>query len=182
MTLEDGSEAPQPRDFVSMKTALSLAGRALEAGELPIAAVLVLDEHVVAEAYNRVRGDGDLLAHAELLTLRLAISELKKMKIDIRRRLVLYSTLEPCLMCFGAVMALNVGKVCFALESPGDGVLSIIRQWQEKSNQLPNYRVPEILPRVLSDESARLLREFGKRNPSSRFSLWTSQLSRNPDV
>ncbi|MBI2787306.1 MAG: nucleoside deaminase [Elusimicrobia bacterium] len=164
-------------DAQFMRMALDIARRALEVGELPIAAILVLDEDVLAGAHNLVAGDNDRLAHSELLVLRAASPKLKAMKIIDRSRLALYSTLEPCMMCFGAIMNHNIGKVCYALESPGDGVLPLVLQWEKKSEQLPYYKTPAIVPGILRSESAGLFREFVRKHPKSRFAKWAHQLS-----
>jgi hypothetical protein len=73
-------------------------------------------------------------------------------------------------------MTHNIGTVCYALESPGDGVLSILHAWEKKSEQLPFYRVPQIIGGVLRAESATLFRDFAQRHPNSRFAKWARQL------
>ena len=113
-----------------MRRALDLARTALDQGELPIAAVLTLGDNVIEEGHNYVKGGANLLEHAEYRVLGAAAPRLRKVKILDRRRYCLYVTLEPCMMCFGAIMNLNLGRLVYALESPGDGVLPLVHQWE----------------------------------------------------
>jgi len=85
-----------------MRRTLSLAERALQEGELPIAALVVLGGRVIAEASTGERREGRLLAHAELLALEAADRVCPFG--ESRRDAVLYTNLEPCLMCLGAAM------------------------------------------------------------------------------
>ena len=164
-----------------MDIAINQGREALTRGELPIGAVLVLDAEVIAAGHNWVIGHGDLLAHAEMMVLSAAKSKLKALKIDARRRAVLYSTLEPCLMCCGAAMNLNLGSICYAHSSPGDGVMPHIEAWHKRANQLPQYRPPAVISGIRRKESRILFREFANSHPGSRFSTWTRQLSEYED-
>lgn len=160
-----------------MRMALSEARVAFETKNLPIAAVIVFRGQILGKAYNRVVGDKNLLAHAEFRALNAAAETLNRMHIKDRGDTILYATLEPCMMCFGAIMNFNLGHICYALRSPGDGVLPIVHQWRRKSEQLPFYTVPSIIHDVLRDESAELLLEFSRRFPNSRFARWSTQLA-----
>jgi len=160
-----------------MNHALDLARQALIKGELPIAAVLADGDAILYEGHNEIASTNDLDAHAEAGVVRGAKYLLRKMKLTERNRLTLYSTLEPCFMCCGIAMTFNLGTVCYALESPGDGVLPIIHAWEKKSEQLPFYRAPKIIGGVLRSESAALFYEFTLLYPDSRFAKWARQLS-----
>ncbi len=159
-----------------MRRALELARTALELGELPIAAVLVSGDRVVEEAHNRVAGDRNLLAHAEFRVLSAAAPSICNLKRAARQEHCVYVTLEPCMMCFGLIMNLNLGRLVYGLESPGDGVMEIVQKWEKKSEQLSFYKAPETTPGFMRDEAAALFREFADRNPKSPFAQWTRQL------
>ena len=101
-----------------MKAALAMAKEALDAGEVPVGAVVVFEGKIVASARNEREQTGDPTAHAELLALRRAAQSLG------RRRLsgcTLYVTLEPCPMCAGAIIMAGVDQVCFGAYDPKAG-------------------------------------------------------------
>lgn len=160
-----------------MSRTIDLARQALTKGELPIAAVLADGDVILHEGHNEVTGTKYLTAHAETRVLHSAKDLLRGMKLVERNRLTLYSTLEPCLMCYGMAMTCNIGTVCFALESPGDGVLAIIHALKKESEQLSFYRAPKTIGGILRAESAALFRDFTLLYPGSPFAKWAHQLS-----
>src|SRR5262249_42127123 len=95
----------------------------MEQGNLPIGAVIVLSGRVIAAAHTAEVTEHRLLVHAELLALEEA-DRLRPFP-GKRRDTVLFTTLEPCLMCFGAAMSFLVGSVYYALESPADGAVNL---------------------------------------------------------
>lgn len=137
-----------------MQRALALAREALDRGELPIAAVIVLDDAVLCGAATSERADGRFLVHAELKAL-LAFDQLC-LPVSQRRRAVLYTTLEPCLMCMGAVMSAFLGEVRYALASPADGAVGLLDRWVRAEADLPGYTLPRISA-TDDDEAARAL-------------------------
>lgn len=160
-----------------MMVALEQARRGLDAGQLPIGAVIVHNDVVIGAGCNRIVAESDLLAHAEMEAIEDAKPVLSTLPLAERKKVVLYATLEPCLMCCGALMNLNVGHVCFALHSPGDGVIPMLHKWHKRSNHMPAFGPPELIAPVQQDGSRELFRAFAKRFPSSRFAKWTQQLS-----
>jgi tRNA(adenine34) deaminase len=107
-----------------MELALVQARRALAAGEVPIGAVLMSAEGAVAgEGYNRPVGAKDPTAHAEILALRAAASALGNYRLT---GTTLYVTLEPCLMCAGALIAARVGAVVYGAPEPKWGAIESI--------------------------------------------------------
>src|ERR1700676_4874674 len=88
------------RDIALMHCALELAQRAALDNEVPVGAVLVLDEEVIGEGWNRPIVDHDPTAHAEIVALRAGAQRLRNYRLA---RTTLYATLEPCTMCMGAV-------------------------------------------------------------------------------
>jgi tRNA(adenine34) deaminase len=108
-----------------MSAALEQATRGLDAGEVPIGAVVALEGEILAAAFWRLE-DG-LLAHPELLVLLEAdrSAEIAGQRGD----LALYTTLEPCLLCMSAAMFSWCGRIVYALASPTDGGTSIGERW-----------------------------------------------------
>lgn len=93
-----------------MKRAIELAGEAQKKGEVPIGAVLILNEEIVGEGWNAPISKHDPTAHAEIIALRQAAHQLGNYRLV---HTILYVTLEPCLMCRGALVHARVKKVFF---------------------------------------------------------------------
>jgi tRNA(adenine34) deaminase len=146
-----------------MRQTLALAETAIERGEMPIAALVVLDGQVIASAHTAERREGRLLVHAELLALEQA-DRLKPFP-GRRREAVLYSNLEPCLMCLGAAMSFQLGAINYALESPGDGAAALAQGWKRDEQAFPGYQVPDITGGLLRQASIHLFQQWVERNP-----------------
>jgi tRNA(adenine34) deaminase len=109
-----------PGHEVFMQAALDEARRALDAGEVPIGAVLVFDGRIVARAFNQPIRAMDPTAHAELLVLRDAAKAIRNYRLTGS---IVYVTVEPCLMCVGALVHARVGHVVFGTVEPKSGAL-----------------------------------------------------------
>src|SRR5579871_3598302 len=118
-----------------MREALNVAATALHRGELPIGAVVVLDDRILAAAHTMERSEKRLLVHADLLALEAAdrLPDVAGRRRDVR----LYVNLEPCLMCLGAAMSFMLGTIYYGLESPGDGAVQLVRQWERREGDFP---------------------------------------------
>ena len=103
-----------------MQLALAQAELALEAGEVPVGAVLVREGQVIARAHNAPVGQHDPSAHAEILVMREAAAKLGNYRLD---DCTLYVTLEPCTMCAGAILNARLSKVVWGAPEPKTGVL-----------------------------------------------------------
>ena len=147
-----------------MGAALEQAALGLEAGEVPIGAVVVADGEIVARSHWRA-SDG-LLAHPELVALQQAN----------RRAVTLVTTLEPCLLCMAAAMFQFAERVVYALESPTDGGTRIGDVWDPAAGSVAPYRFPAVEPRVRIEESTLLVRDFLERFPGSPFARWAETL------
>ncbi|EHD20555.1 MULTISPECIES: tRNA adenosine(34) deaminase TadA [Brenneria] len=93
-----------------MRYALTLARRAQDEGEVPVGAVLVLDNQVVGEGWNRPIGHHDPTAHAEIMALRQGGAALRNYRL---LHTTLYVTLEPCIMCAGAMIHSRIGRLVY---------------------------------------------------------------------
>lgn len=103
-----------------MREAMEEARRGLEAGEVPIGAVLVIDDRIVARAYNQPISTCDPTAHAEMLVLRDAGKAAANYRLN---GATLYVTVEPCLMCVGALVHARVREVVYGAAEPKTGAL-----------------------------------------------------------
>ena len=97
-------------DSEFMRRALLLAQRAAEEGEVPVGALLVLNDEIIGEGWNRPVASHDPTAHAEIVALRAAASALGNYRLGSA---TLYATLEPCAMCMGAVLNARVARLVF---------------------------------------------------------------------
>jgi tRNA(adenine34) deaminase len=115
--IDDGAAAAE-RDHHFMRQALAAAEVARAAGEVPVGAVLVRGEEVIASGFNHPIGAHDPSAHAEMVALRAAAKALENYRMP---GCELYVTLEPCLMCSGAIMHARLARVVFGAYDPKTG-------------------------------------------------------------
>lgn len=132
-----------------MSLALKQAERALEEDEIPVGAVVVCQGKIVAKAYNQTEMLTDVTAHAEMLAITSAAQTIGSKYL---KDCTLYVTLEPCLMCAGAIYWAQLGRLVFGASEDKRGFLS-----QGKSVLHPKTEVTE---GILAEESTLLLKEF----------------------
>lgn len=142
------------RDLHWMRRALELARRAAGVGEVPVGAVLVLDNEAVGEGWNRPISSCDPTAHAEMVALRAAATRLGNYRLVGG---TLYATLEPCAMCAGAMIQARVGRVVFGATDPRAGAAGSVFNILQ-SEQL-NHRA-EVVGGLLAEECGAVLRDF----------------------
>ena len=157
-----------------MRQVLALAGEALEFGELPIGAIVVLDGQIIGQATTSERREKRTLGHAELVALEQA--DRLGLSFDQRRRARLFTNLEPCLMCMGAAMSFFLGEITYGLESPGDGAVHLVEAWDRKVDDLPGYQLPKITGGLLREESIRLFQEYVSIHPPGPMRDWAVTL------
>ena len=137
-----------------MQQAIAQARNAWALGEVPVGAVVVKDGEVIATGFNQPIGKHDPTAHAEIMALRAAASVLGNYRLP---GCELYVTLEPCVMCSGAMMHARLARVVFGASDPKTGACgSIVNLFeQEKLNHHT-----EVTGGVLADECGGLLSAF----------------------
>lgn len=158
-----------------MKEALAVAEQAMTDGELPIGAVVVCENKIIARSSTKERSQQRWLVHAELL----ALDEADKIKPfpGKRRETRIYTTLEPCMMCLGACMTFNLGEVYFALESPGDGAIDLLDKWSRKMDDMPSYQTPKVQGGILRQESVELFKKYSVKYSSGGLWEWAKTLA-----
>ena len=139
-----------------MTCALDEARLAAAAGEVPIGAVLVVGDAVVARAHNRREVWQDPTAHAELIAIREAAAQLRTWRLVGG---TLYVTMEPCAMCIGAAILARLDRVVFGVWDPKGGACGSVLNIPEERRL--NHRI-EVIGGVLEDESRELLQGFFK--------------------
>ena len=143
-----------------MRRALQEAQRALEAGEVPVGAVVVFNGQIVGTGFNRPIGAKDPTAHAEIVALGAAGQALDNYRLV---GTTLYVTVEPCLMCVGAIVHARVETVVYGIPDPKGGA---VRSILDVRSLALNHRF-EVVEGVRAEECRELLQAFfrEKRNP-----------------
>lgn len=149
-----GKAILQTGDERWMRQALDLAERARSEGEVPVGAVLVMDDDCIGEGWNRSISTHDPTAHAEIEALRAAAARLENYRLP---GATLYVTLEPCAMCAGAIILARIKRLVYAAADPRAGAAGSVFNILQ-STQL-NHRV-ELVSGILEQEAATLLQTF----------------------
>jgi tRNA(adenine34) deaminase len=144
-------------DELWMEEALRSAQRALEAGEVPVGAVVVFEGRIVGRGWNRNLTDNDPSAHAEIVALREAAQNLGNHRLG---GCELFATIEPCAMCAGALIHARIRRLVYGADDPRAGavhsVLAVI------NHSRLNHQM-EVRGGVLAGKSAEILQEFFRR-------------------
>ena len=141
-------------DELWMQEALRAAQRALEAGEVPVGAVVVHDGKIVGQGFNRNIADSDPTAHAEVVALREAGAAIGNHRLGDCE---LFATIEPCAMCAGALVHARIRRLVYGADDPKAGaVQSVMRVLNHPSL---NHHI-EVRGGVLAGKCAELLQEF----------------------
>jgi len=140
------------REFIA--AALAEAHQAAERGEVPVGAVLVFDNRIIARAGNRTIADCDPTAHAEIVALRAAAKMLKNYRLP---GATLYVTIEPCAMCCGAMIQARIARLVYGADDLKGGAVRSC--FSVLDHPQLNHRVA-VTSGVLADESAAALKTF----------------------
>lgn len=136
-----------------MQLAYQQACFARDIDEVPIGAIIVKDGEIIATGYNQKKSQYDVTAHAEMIAIRMACQKLKSWHLD---GCVLYSTLEPCIMCSGAIIQSRIKKVVYAAKGQRWHGLSTFLQSHEFNHH------PQIVSGILEEQCCLLLSQYFK--------------------
>ncbi len=142
------------QDITGMRTALTQAQIAVGSGEVPVGAAVLVDGDVIAVGHNRSISDVDPSGHAEIVALRAAAQTLQNYRLP---NATLFVTLEPCIMCVGAIVQARVGRVVFGAYDEKAGALGSATDLSDSIAL--NHRF-EVNGGLLADESSALLKDF----------------------
>jgi tRNA(adenine34) deaminase len=146
---------PEPNsDELFMEEALRAAQRALEAGEVPVGAVVVHDGKIIGRGSNRNLTESDPTAHAEIIALRQAGAALGNHRLE---GCELFATIEPCAMCAGALVHARLKRLVFGADDPKAGAIRSVMQVLNHPSL--NHRM-EVRTGVLAGRCAELLQSF----------------------
>ncbi len=145
---------PEARDAAYMRRALELARYAEQAGEVPVGALVVLNDEIVGEGWNQPIVAHDPTAHAEIVAMRAAAVRVRNYRLSDA---VLYVTLEPCAMCAGAMVHARMARVVYGAADPKTGAAGSVFNLLESSTL--NHRA-QVTRGVLAEECGEMLRKF----------------------
>jgi tRNA(adenine34) deaminase len=134
-----------------MKQALAQAQIAYEEDEVPVGAIVVLNSKIIARGYNQVEKLNDPTAHAEIIALTSAFNFLGSKYLP---EATIYITVEPCVMCAGALYWSKIGKVVYGASDEKNGYLRVTKE------NSPFHPKTEVVRGVLNEECATLMKSF----------------------
>jgi tRNA(adenine34) deaminase len=138
-------------DEYFMRQALRQAQLAYDAGEIPVGAVVVWDNKIIARGHNQVEQLNDSTAHAEVIAMTSAFNELGSKYLP---EATLYITLEPCLMCSGAIYWAKVGRIVYGADDVKNGYR------KTTGENWPFHPKAELTRGILAEECAQLMKDF----------------------
>lgn len=139
-----------------MLVAIKEAQKAAKKKDVPVGAVIVKNKKIIAKAHNQKQSKKNAILHAELIAISKACKKNKNWHLD---DCILYVTLEPCLMCLGAIVQSRIKKVVYATSSPKFGCIEILKN--SKSNH-----IPIIDSGICRKECSAILKSFFKNKRS----------------
>lgn len=136
-----------------MKLAIKEAKKAFKTGDVPVGAIIVKNNKVIAKAHNMKEKNKNAIKHAEIIAIEKACKKLKNWHLN---ECELYVTLEPCMMCCGAIIQSRIKKIYYSIESTKFGYIESLDKIFEKNNN----HFPEIKKGLCAEESRKILKEF----------------------
>ena len=130
-----------------IKIALKLAKKALKQGEVPVGAIIVKDNKIIAKAYNKKEKTHNVTKHAEIIAISKACKKLKNWRLE---NCEMYVTMEPCMMCSGAIEQSRLKKIVYGVKNENYGYIH-------------NLKNIEIISQVCENECKELVQSFFKK-------------------
>ena len=139
-----------------MKQALQQAQKAYDEDEVPIGALIVIDNKIISRGYNQVEKLNDPTAHAEIIALTSAFNYLGSKYLP---EATIYITIEPCLMCAGALYWSKIGRIVYGAYDEKNGYLRSVSPAERGSSEAPFHPETKVMKGVLQDECAGWIEE-----------------------
>ena len=139
-----------------MRLALQMAKKSKEINEVPVGAIVVVNNQIVSQSYNQPISQNDPTSHAEINALRMASENLGNYRL---KDTTLYVTLEPCAMCYGAIVHARISRLVFGAYDPKTGVCGSSFNLHEQA--CFNHK-PKITEGVLEENCSLILKDFFK--------------------
>jgi tRNA(adenine34) deaminase len=140
-----------------MQAAYQEAMKAYDEGEVPVGAVIVKDECIIGRGYNRMEKLQDATAHAEIIAISAASSQLLSWRLN---DCGIFVTLEPCLMCLGAIVHSRIASICYGATDPRAGAVDSFLY--RKEIERAYHYFPQVNSGILSQDCLHLLSSFFK--------------------
>lgn len=152
----------KPDDDAFMQKALAEAAKAADEGEVPVGAVIVDDGRIVGRAHNQMETLHDATAHAEMIAITQAAEDRGDWRLD---GMTLYTTVEPCTMCAGAVILARINRVVYGALDPRAGAAGSLFDIFEQTGHIHQLTVTG---GILADECSMLMTEFFRKRRSEQ--------------
>ena len=133
---------------IYMKEALKEAKKAYKKDDVPVGCIIIKDNKIIARAHNQKENKKNAIKHAEIIAISKACKKLKTWHLD---DCILYTTMEPCMMCTGAIIQSRINKIYYSISNESFGELE---NYKLKNNKI------EIEKNILANQSQQLLRNF----------------------
>ena len=133
---------------IYMKEALKEAKKAYKKDDVPVGCIIIKDNKIIARAHNQKENKKNAIKHAEIIAISKACKKLKTWHLD---DCILYTTMEPCMMCTGAIIQSRIKKIYYSISNESFGELE---NYKLKNNKI------EIEKNILANQSQQLLRNF----------------------
>ncbi len=143
-----------------MRLALQQAKQAFDEDEVPVGAIVVMNNRIIAKGYNQVEKLNDCTAHAEMIALTAAFNFLGNKYLPDA---TLFVTLEPCVMCSGAMYWSKIGRLVYGASDEKNGCISLVAGLMAGKANWPFHPKTSVISGVLSTESAGLMKAFFKK-------------------
>ena len=143
-----------------MRLALRQAQQAFAEDEVPVGAVIVMNNSIIAKGYNQVEKLNDSTAHAEIIALTAAFNMLGSKYLP---EATLYVTVEPCVMCGGALFWSKIGKVIYGASDEKNGSITPLPGILERKGNWPYHPKTQVTGGLLATKCAALMKDFFRR-------------------
>lgn len=140
-------------DIYYMNLALKEAKKAIKYGDIPIGCVIVMNNKVISKAYNKKEFNNNPIKHAEIIAIEKASKKLNTWHLD---NCTLYTTMEPCLMCAGAILQSRISRIVYGLPNNNFGEVT------SNNKIFKNNKKIKIIGCICEDESKSLVQNFFK--------------------
>ncbi len=162
------------KDLEFMREALAEAKLALARGEVPVGAVVVVEDKIVGRGHNQPISLRDPTAHAEIIAIRQAAATLGTYRLE---HAILYSTLEPCVMCVGAIINARIPILKFGAWDEKAGAVGSVYDLGRDGRL--NHRI-EVYPAIMAEDCALILRDFFRARRSTKAVSYSGMRPKSP--
>lgn len=156
-SLEISDLEPGKIDNYYMSEAFKYAQKAFDIAEVPVGAIIVYKNQIIAAQYNKKETDNLVTSHAELLAINQASNHLKNWRLN---DCTMYVTLEPCPMCAGAIIQSRISKIVYGAKNPNYGSFSSVISLHE---YYPDAKNLEIISGIMETENINIMKSFFRK-------------------